>query len=105
MLLRVIWTRYSGIVPKVGLLFPNNSTRVPKKSVKGKLVFSVTERCFQQLSQEFHSGYRHLVVGGKREAGTGTRTGTETRGRRRGRESLIGKSRIAIGILYVFPYA
>jgi len=70
MLLRVIWTRYSGIVPKVGLLSPNNSTRVPRKSVKGKLAFSVTERCFQQLSQEFNSGYCHLAVGGKREAGT-----------------------------------
>lgn len=71
MLLRVIWTRYSGIVPKVGLLFPNKSTRVPKKSLKGNLTFSVTERCFQHLGQEFSSGHHHLVVGGKRDVGKG----------------------------------
>ena len=41
---------------------------------------------------------------GKRK--TETETETEIgRGKRSGRESLVGKSKITIRILYVFPYA
>lgn len=39
---------------------------------------------------------------GKRKTETETEIG---RGKRRGRESLVGKSKITIRILYVFPYA